>query len=205
MKPTLRKTLYYLFIPLLQPVERIRQLKRDADRVRYASLILLFTAVLYTFTVFVLYVKGFPTAVEPFLRISADTYYFYELFFTLPLFFVLVILYAGTARIIAVSIGGTGRFLDLYAFYGIVIVLPLLLTMWIPETLLALIAEPPEEAISLIPAWIDIPRQLIGVLWPLVVTVIGIREIEAVSWLRSCGITLIAFVPYAIMMLVFIR
>jgi hypothetical protein len=205
MKQTLRKSLYYLFIPLLQPAERIRQLTRDADRVRYASLLLFCTAVLYTFTVFVLFVREFPTAVEPFLRISANNYYFYELFFTLPLFFLLVILYAGTARLIAVFLGGNGSFLDLYSFYGIVIVLPLLLTMWIPETLLALTAEPPDESISLIPAWIDIPRQLIGVLWPLVVTVIGIRVIEALSWLKSCVITLVAFVPYAIMMLVFIR
>ena len=201
----MKKVLYYLLIPLVQPIKRTKLLMKETYRVRYASLILLCTGFLYTFTVFILYVKGFPAAVEPFLKIPAEDYYFYELFFALPLFFLLVILYAGTARLIAEFLGGSGSFLELYSFYAIVIVLPLILTMWIPETILSLFAEAPQESVSLIPAWIDVPRQLIGVLWPLAVTVMCIRTIEAVTWLKSCIITLTAFIPYAIMMLVFIR
>ena len=201
----MKKVVYYVCIPIAQPAKRALELKQDVQRVRVASLILLCTGIMYTFTVFMLYIKGFPTAVEPFLSISAKNYYFYEMFFTLPLFFLLVILYAGTARLVAALLGGVGCFIDVYSFYGIVIVLPLILTMWVPETILALTAEAPKETISLIPAWIDIPRQVIGVFWPIAITVIGIKVIENVSWKKSIIISLIAFIPYATMMILFIR
>lgn len=202
----MRKFLRYLVLPIYRSIVSMNDLIEDDKRLNFGASILLFVAVLYTITVAIAARKGIHVVVKPFLNIPPESYYRWEVFFTIPVFFLTVIVFSGFARFFAELLGGKGDFETIFAVYSVVIVLPLILTMWIPETLLILLKEPHSlNPHVIIPAVIDIPRQVIGVLWPLVYTVIAIKRIEGFGLAKSLLISLLAFVPYTVLILVFIR
>lgn len=87
------------------------------------------------------------------------------MFFTIPVFFIAVITFSGTARFIGHFLGGQGDFESIFSIYSIVTVIPLILTMWIPETLLILLKDVSlNDTQVMIPLFIDIPRQVLGVI-----------------------------------------
>lgn len=196
----------YLLIPIIKPVRNTELLIADKSMIRYSSLVLLFVGVLYTLTVAIAAIKGIQPIIEPFIPISKSNYYFYEIFFTIPLFFVMVVTFAGIVRFLAEFWGGKGTFEKIFSIYSIYVVLPLLLTMWIPETILILLkdANDPSKVIF-IPAVIDISRQVFGVLWPLIITILGIKKIEKINYFKSIIITLLAFMPYSVLLITYIR
>jgi hypothetical protein len=63
----------------------------------------------------------------------------------------------------------------------------------------------PLGGFKLFPIWVDISRQLVGILWPLCITVLGIIRSEGLTWVQSTFVTLIAFLPTAVLMMLFIR
>jgi hypothetical protein len=83
------------------------------------------------------------------------------------------------------------------------------ITMWIPETLLVVFFPShrlqPLGGFAVFPVWVDIFRQVIGIIWPLVIIVIGIKESEKLNWMMSAIVMTIALVPMAILAFVFIR
>jgi hypothetical protein len=78
--------------------------------------------------------------------------------------------------------------------------------MWIPETFLIISKNfDSNNPYIKIPFIIDIGRQVLGVIWPLIYTVIGIKKIEQFSYLKSVFVTIVAFIPYTILIITYIR
>ena len=100
----------YLTSPLYRPALSLEMFLCDPRRVTYASLGLLALGALYTITVSVGYQRGFGAVVPPLLTIPPEDYYFWQAFFCLPLFFLVAVLFAGCARLIAAMFGGRGSF-----------------------------------------------------------------------------------------------
>lgn len=203
------RLLKYLVIPVYRPNKRIRQLRDDDDRLAYGMIALLMIGLLYTFTVWIGYMNGFGAALPPALNIPAEEYYFWEIFFAMPVFILAVILYAGTARLVAAAFGGKGSFEVHFAVLAVAVLIPSLLTMWLPETLLFAFFPESQKLIArgepvFHPAF-DIPRQVIGGLWPLALATLGIRRSEKISWPASILTGLVAMIVYLAFILVFIR
>jgi len=76
-------------------------------------------AVLYEL-VFVLWALGDATVTMPaFLKIPEDRYYFYELIFAIPVFFIVWIVAGGTAYLLSKAIGGNGSYDTMLGGFGI--------------------------------------------------------------------------------------
>jgi hypothetical protein len=143
------------------------------------------------------------------LNIPSKDYYLWETWFGTPAFFVVAIVFAGASRLIALPLRGQGSFENTFAIYCISIVLPMFITMWLPEaTLMILLPDKrlsPLGGFAFMPPWLDALRQIVGIVWPLVITWAGINHSEKLTGLTSLLVTVLAFIPAAILILVLIR
>jgi hypothetical protein len=197
-----KDSLLRLFLlPVYKPVEGMRDLKANPRKVVRSLVIFLFLGGIYTLSVQMAWSRGLGAEVEPFVRIPAEDYYYWQRFWQIPFFFLTTILFAGTVRLLAVSVKGRGNFIDLFCLFCVAQTFPMFLTMWVPETI-GFVFFPGQ---SIFPVWVDAARQIIGILWPLLLTIIGITIIEDIKWPYSLAFTLIAAVPVTGLMIIFIR
>ena len=199
----------YLLIPLFRPSRNLPRLIADRHQVGYAVLALLLIGMLYTVIVYVGYTRGFGAVTPPVLNIAPEEYYRWETFFALPMYFIIAIMFAGTARLIAHALRGTGSYESLFAIYGVTSVLPTLILLWIPEaTVMVLVPDQraqPLGGFAFIPTWLDAVRQILSFVWPLIIIWLGIKRAEHLGGWRSVIGTVCAFIPTAILILIFIR
>lgn len=193
--------LRFFLLPAYRPVRGIYSLITHPHKVAYSLVIFLVLGILYTLSVHLAYSKGLGAVTVPFLKIPAGEYYFWQRFWQIPFFFLTTILYAGTVRLLAVSVHGTGNFIDLFCLFCVSQTLPMFLTLWLPETILFMFY--PGHVIN--PAWLDVTRQICGTLWPVILTIIGIGIIENIKWYFSILFALIASIPVAGLMVIFVR
>lgn len=201
----MRNLLSYFTIPVFRTRTKFEDLFQDRKMLGLSGLILFVIGVMYTVTVYVAYRKGFIAVVEPFVNISAENYYYYETFFTVPVFFGIGILFAGTVRLSANIFGGTGTFEKNFAVLCVSMVFPIFLLMWIPESLSIFILKTQPAHGLPIPVWLDILRQSVTMLWFFGISVVGIKISENISWWKSILINFIAFIPTGLMIILFIR
>jgi len=199
----------YLLLPFHRPIQAIKSLTKDSHKLSYAALAILLQGGLYTCTVFIGHRNGFGAVTTPFLNIPAEDYYYWETFFTIPVFFLTVLVFAGTARLLAAAWGGRGSFENAFALYGLALVGPTLVTMWLPETILMVFFPDyrlePLGGFSVFPAWVDAVRQLAGGIWPVIITGLGITHSEKLSRWKSALVTFLAAVPSVTLTLIFVR
>lgn len=205
----LTRLLRYFTAPVRRPTRGLGPLLEDPHRIGCASLIILFLGIAYAITVLVAYTKGFGAIVPPWLAIPAADYYVWEALFVVPVFFLLVIVLAGVARLAALIAHGSGSFEANFALFGVATSFPLFLLLWVPETtFIIFLAEhrlEPLEGIGLIPIWADVVRQVGAIVWGLVVAVIGLRSAERLRWGATTVVVLLSYIPYGILTMVFIR
>jgi len=203
------KFLQYLLMPVYKPGSGLRQLIFDRRSVAYASLAIFLLGLLYSIALYSGYRHGFGAVTPPALNISAAQYYLWEAFFGIPVYFATAILFAGTARLLAMAWHGQGSFELLYAMYGLFSFLPMFILLWLPEAALMIFfpeqKSQPLGGFALMPAWLDAARQILSVLWTLALLWLGVRQSERLSWASSLLVTLLGFIPTSAIVLIFIR
>ncbi len=199
----------FITVSFLKSESTYKTIFSNERKVPFASILLLALGVLYTFTVVIGYRNGFGAAVTPFLAIPPEKYYFYEAFFGIPVFFIIAIVFAGLTRLLSLALGGTGSFENNYVIYCTASIIPTLILMWLPETVLIVffphMRAQPLGGFAVLPAWADALRQVIGVAWPMAISVIGLKVSERVSIAKSFIAAFTAFLVCAALMVVFIR
>ncbi len=199
----------YIAVSIFKPSSIYVNLFHDKRKVLISFSMLMVLGILYTITVIFGYKNGFGAIVKPILSIPSNKYYFYEIFFGIPVFFLISIVFAGTSRLLSTLLGGEGSFENNFVIYCTSAFIPTLLTLWLPETLLIVffpdLRATPLDGFKILPAYIDFIRQILGVLWPMFISVIGIRVSENVTYLKSSIITFISFILCGIIMIIFIR
>ena len=108
----------------------------------------------------------------------------------------------------AMAFGGRGRFEDVFAVCGVAMTLPMLLTMWVPETIIFIAAPPgwaPAGAWGTVVTVFHVARQVAGIAWPLVVIARTLARAERIGGWAAAAVTAVAFLPVAALMAVFIR
>lgn len=198
---TMNDLLRFFLLPVYQPIKNIHLLVKSKKKITYSVLIFLFLGIIYTISVQLAYMKGLGASVEPFIKIPAKNYYFWQRFYQIPFFFMTSIIFAGTVRLLSVMFSGAGRYEDHFCIFAIAQTLPMFVTMWIPETIYFIFFS----KATVMPIWFDVSRQIIGIVWPLIITVSGISIIENIKWYQSLFISLIASVPTVLLMVLFIR
>lgn len=191
----------YFILPAYRPRNAIHSLISDEKRIASSSLVFLFLGVIYTLSVQLAYTKGLGANVVPFLKIPASEYYYWQRFYQIPFFFITSILTAGVFRLLSNLFQGTGAFEDHYCIYCVAQTFPMFLTMWVPETIYFLFFE----QATIMPAWFDVSRQVLGIIWPLAIMALGISIIERIKWYFSVLISILGAIPAVSLMIVFIR
>jgi hypothetical protein len=202
------RLLRYFTAPLWRPRARIAELLQDPHRVAGALIIYLFLGFLYTLSVQLAWARGFGAMVMPFLAIPAERHYFWQRFYQVPFFLVAFITFAGTARLVASAFRGSGTFENAFALCAVAMVLPMTLTMWVPETVIFFAAPPgyaPTGAWSIPWTVFHLVRQVAGIAWPLVLIAIGLARSERIGLAAAAVVTVTAFMPTGALMVVFIR
>lgn len=169
----------------------------------------LFIGGLYTATVFIGYLHGFGAVWEPWLPIPARDYYFWETFFTIPAFIVIAATAAAGTQLAGLALGGRGTFGDTFCVLALSVVLPTLLLMWVPETIVVVLMPDLRAeqlgGFSFMPVWLDIARQVAVPLWLWVTATVAVALVHGLNTLRSAAAVLAGLIPAMLVSLATIR
>ena len=192
-----------------RPVSTTRRLLVEPNRLRHGVFACLLLGTLYTVSVFIGFLNGFGAVVEPILPIPPSEYYLWETFFTIPVFFAILVTAGAVTQFISHGLQGTGAFKDTFSVLSLGITLPTILLLWIPETLV-LVFLPHLRAqqlggFSFMPGWLDAVRQIIVPVWAAVVWIKAVSVTQRFTVLRGALAVLAGLVPAALLAAVFVR
>lgn len=192
----------FFLLPANKPKEGIAKLIENKRKLSYSILIFLFLGIIYTFSVQAALMRGFGAQVEPFIKMPADEYYYWQRFFQIPFFFITSIIFAGTVRLLSIPFGGKGSYENHFALFCVSQTLPMFITMWLPETIFFFAFTKETFSVNI---FIDIARQVLGIVWSLAIMVLGVSIIERIKWYWAILIVLISSIPITLLMVIFIR
>ena len=123
----------YLAGAVIRPRRTFDRLLEDPQRLGHGSAAILFIGLLYTLTVIGLAVVRADIAFPAWVAIPRESYYFWEIFFAIPVYLAAWILAAGMIQLLCRPCGGRGTFEETLAVLGFAVTLPSFVT-WLPET-----------------------------------------------------------------------
>lgn len=107
-------------LAFVRPGRAMETLARAPARLRWGVVGVSIAAVTYTLVYFFLSRNGGrPTVFKPWLAVPAELYYRYNLLWVVPSILLGWVAAAGFAQLVAVAVGGRGRFEDLLAVFGV--------------------------------------------------------------------------------------
>jgi hypothetical protein len=204
MKEDLVLSLRYWYRATVSPRRAIVELKSHPRKLAIAFWINFVFALLYTITVVIYYavIHRLP-AFPPWVPAPVEDYYLYQAFWTIPWGLGTWIMMSGVCHLLS-ALGKENP--DQYAFdnalliCGLGWVVPNLICMWIPETLLVPVGG------VFWPEWVEMLRlTIIPPLWQTVIVAFGLRETYEVSWGKGIAIGLLSVLIFFIMFLAFMR
>lgn len=199
----MKQLLYYFLLPVYRPIHTLGSLRDDPQKLGRSFAVYSFLCVIYTLTVLLAYLKGFGAVVAPMLNIPAADYYGWQIFYQWPFFIITNIIFAGVVRLLSAAVKGKGTFEDIFSALCAAFTLPMIITMWIPETIHFIFQQP--GTYNFLPVWLEWARQVIGIVWPLVIAGIGIAKYEQIKWYWAALFTIVAAIPMMLLMVIFIR
>lgn len=193
----------------LRPRATAKAITDDPAALNYGLCAWLLMGAMYTITVCLGWLNGFGAVVEPWLPIPPEDYYFWEMFFVIPVYFLVFITAAGTMQLVARGLGGGGSFEHTFTIVAMGGILPTFIFMWLPETLLmALFPSLRAEALggfSFLPGWADAVRQLIVPVWTIAVYSLALSTAKAVPAWKAVVAVMIGMIPASVVAFAFIR
>ncbi len=203
LKHKINYALRYWFVAILRPKFVFGQLAANGEKLSISLWILTLFSGLYTVTSLLLFRAGIQPAIDPWMPIASEQYYFYQTFWTIPWGLSTGVMLAGIAHIIAVL----GREDKAYTFEGalsvvtIAWVIPSFVLMWLPETIISLFFDGLPW-----PDWVEIMRlAILAPIWQVGLTMIGIRQTHGTGWWRGFIIGFLTTVVSFLMFLPFMR
>jgi hypothetical protein len=187
-------------------------LQDDPKQISKGFKAILLISVLYTITVALLAAGGALIMAPAFINLSPENYYFWEIFFAMPVTILGWILAAGFARILSKGAKGSGTYEGTLAAFGFAVAVPMFVT-WIMETVFAivlLLGTKQEEfmALSAQPGfwqYFVFAYQAVAVLWMLVLVMIGVGVSQKLRWWKAAIIGLLTTILFMVIMIIFIR
>ena len=207
---TLNQFASYAWGTLVHPNATFEKLLAEAKPIAYGGFSILLVGALYTLTTGIGYMNGFGAYTIPFLPVSPEDYYFYQIFFTIIVFGLCALIFAAVVQFFSVFVGGKGTFENVVAVAGFSLYMTIVPFMWIPETIMFVgnlhsPLSPLIGTIGLHPALDLFGRQGGTVLWQLIVTIIGVKKVQQYSWLKAMVIGLVGMIFYEVIFWTYIR
>ncbi len=201
VRPGLTKYLKYALDIIISPKRAILNLVDDPHRFRIGLFCVLALGVLYAVTAFRLYSVGIPATTPPLLRLPADKYYLYEVFFVIPVDLAGWLLMGSTIYLIHSK--SKRDYKDVLAVLGLPYGMLVFPFMWLPETVIAF--GWPQIWLS---DWWQILtpiRSALGTIWVYIGCALAVKELYGLSWRRSLLITFAGLIVGLGNCMIFIR
>jgi hypothetical protein len=187
----------------LRPQQAIVELQDRPNKVAVAFWVNLIFAVLYAITALIYSAIGRVPAFEPWMPVPEEVYYLYQIFWTLPWALVTWIAFSGIAHLLAIAgrqETSRYRFEDALVVGGLAWVVPNVIFMWLPETILVPIFG------VFWPMWAETLRlMVIPPVWQSLFVAVGLRETHEIGWLRGIGIGVVTFLIFFVSFLAYMR
>jgi len=212
MEGTVMSFLGYFVRTIIKPRPTFRKLLADPKHVSKSFKAVLFMGFLYTITVVCFAAGGALISAPAFINLQPENYYFWEMFFAVPIVFLGWILASGFGQLLSRGGKGAGTFEGTLATLGFALMVPQLVT-WIPETIFGvflLFGMKQEEFMERAAQpgfWqtFVIAYQAVAVLWMLILVITAVIVSQKMRWWRSLLVGLLTTAVFMAVMLVFIR
>jgi len=76
-----RRFMKYACGTVIQPTKTFSKILQDEKKLNYGFAVIITYSLLYSGLIYALFLKGIQPTLEPFLKIAAEKYYFWETFF----------------------------------------------------------------------------------------------------------------------------
>lgn len=193
--------LHYLSGFFYQPHVVIKQLKNDRNAVPYGVSSLMLISLLYMATSAALYFSPIECCViEPFVKVPADVYWLVQIIWEIPLMFILAIIPAALVEIFTDRQKRESDFKQLFACMGFIVIVVQLINMWFPETIMAIVGRN-----DFLPPVVNSLRVYIFIPWLIFLFTLSVKEIKALSWVRSVLLAFLTTLPGMIIVMIFVR
>lgn len=193
----------YIWGILVHPAATSRRLAQEG-RMGQGWAAVLLVGVLYSIVCAIAAINGIEPVAEPLLPISKETYYFWEIFFALPVFIAAWYLLSYLNLLLGRAFGGKGTFQAILIPLGFALCIPMLPIMWITDLICVTFAIDLRTLGVFGQAW-NVFYQTFTSLWMIAACVIAIREVHQFSPGKAIGTTIISAIPVASLIAATIR
>lgn len=204
---------YYLGV-FIHPSTTFRRLLNDKRRLKFGFCSFLIPAIGYTLFYFMAYKSGGgPSTFKPWLAIPIEKYFYYDIFLTLPVYFLCLVTTAAMLQLLAKVFGGKGSFEDSLSVLGFGVGVATWSTMLhdLNDAFLSfigVISMPEYEKMLNEPTfWRSLLWTLFAIyfVWFIVLFTKGMKEVQKTSPIVSLILGITGLFVYQIIFLIFIR
>jgi hypothetical protein len=204
---------YYLGV-FLHPSRTFRDLLNDERRLKFGLFAFLIPATGYTLFYYMAYKSGGqPSTFKPWLAIPAENYFYYDIFLTLPAYFLSMVTAASMLQLLSKVFGGKGSFEDSVSVIGFGVGVATWSTMLhdLTDSFLSFIGvikmSEYEKLLNEPTFWRSLLWTLFAVyfIWFIVLFSKGMKEVHKTSPFVSLILGIFGLIVYQIMLLIFIR
>ena len=183
----------YIWGTLAHPAATFRNLSQEEDTKQGWGAVLL-VGVLYSVVCAIAAINGIEPTTEPFLPISNESYYFWEIFFGPPVTIGAWYLFSYLNLRLGRTFGGKGTFKAILASLGFAFCIPMLPIMWTTDLICFTFAIDLRTLGTFGQIW-DIFYQAFTILWMATACVIATREAHRIPLGKAIAATIISAIP----------
>ena len=189
---------------IIHPVTSLRELCRDRNKHLYAFTTVTLFAFLYAVGSIIGYLTdAVPYGWEPLIKVPLDRFYLWQSIYLIPVTISTWILLAGCVQIISKVFHGEGTFEDTLAMLGLPFFV-LVPGMFLPDCVVGML---PSDVIQPPVFWnvINPARLIVGTLWPVIIHILAVKEVQRLSFSRACIVTAFSYIPYGAVLLTYVH
>jgi hypothetical protein len=202
----MRKVLTYFGGFIVRPLRTADEIARDPAGLRAGVLVSLLFLGAYSLTVLIFFLLGHAPVNRGWLTIPPERWYLVQTFTTIPVGFAGFLSYAGICHLLSRAVGGRGTFETTFASQMFALIIPCVVFMLLLELLVAPVMIALGAKGVPWPEWVEIMRVFVlPFAWIFFLATAALSRIQKIHWLPSLGFVLVALVPTAVIMSVFIR
>jgi hypothetical protein len=187
---------------LLLPGRTFELLKASPSAGSYGWILAIGYSTLYAQTALILGLRNARPALKPFLPIPEERYYLAQSGFTVPVGTAAMGIGFGVSFGLSRAMGSDVEPGPLWAAFNAAMVLPTVITMWLPETIGGLFAKTPT---GFMPPWLDNWRQIVGLGWIVAVNCIASSVVAGLPWWQSIIVGTLSTAATGGVMIAFLR
>jgi len=201
-------------LTLFKPTKAAKELKKVKNRKCFGISAFIMVAILYTLTTIICWLQNVSVSWAPILPINANDYYFYQIFFGIPVVLISWFLFAIICFLFLRKSNKELNFNQVFYSLSFPFFIPMLPLMWMTETVLIIFfpnlwtGNPylyfPSQIALIFEIYMILYLILTGI-WIIISIIFYLKYFSRKSFSESLGISICAYIPALFFIILFIR